>query len=99
MAYIDNEITGIKEFKNNQLEVTISPNPTSDKILIEIPESTVDQKFNIRIYNLTGKLMSEQLARGASFSLSLDTMPDGLYLLKINSGDRQTVKKIIKKDS
>ncbi|MFZ1675969.1 MAG: GDSL-type esterase/lipase family protein [Saprospiraceae bacterium] len=99
LAYIDNEITGIKEFKNNQLEVTISPNPTSDKILIEIPESTVDQKFNIRIYNLTGKLMSEQLARGASFSLSLDTMPDGLYLLKINSGDRQTVKKIIKKDS
>ncbi len=97
LAYIDNEITQTKEIETNTLVVNISPNPTSDKITIDIPGSSHDQKFEVKIYNLTGKMMSEQSVRGTSFSISLDNMPDGLFLLKINSGDRQTVKKVIKK--
>ncbi|MEP6793086.1 MAG: GDSL-type esterase/lipase family protein [Saprospiraceae bacterium] len=98
LEYIDNQITGTKEFENNQLLVTICPNPTPDRITIDIPRSNYDQKFDLRIYNLTGKLMSEQFERGDSFSISLDNMPDGLYLLKINSGEKQTVQKVIKKN-
>ncbi|MBK9980835.1 MAG: T9SS type A sorting domain-containing protein [Saprospiraceae bacterium] len=98
LEYIDNEITGIKHIEDTQLEVDISPNPTSDHITIDIPASTQDQKYDLRIYNLTGKLMSEQSVRGTSFSISLENMPDGLYFLKINSGDRQTVKKVLKKN-
>ncbi len=97
LEYIDIEITGTTEIENNQLLVNISPNPTTDRITIDIPGSSHDQKYDLRIYNLTGKLMSQQSERGSSFSISLDSIPDGLYLLKINSGDRQTVKKVIKK--
>ena len=97
LEFIDTQITSTNENQNHTLEVNLSPNPTSDIINIEFPASHSEPSFHVKVYNLTGKLMSEQSIVGNSCEISLGDMPDGLYLIKINSGEYQSIKKIIKK--
>jgi lysophospholipase L1-like esterase len=98
-AFIDNELTGINSDENqNDLEVKIDPNPTNGEILIDIPEVINPQAVSIEMYSLSGQLVLEQNISERHFKLSISRFPDGLYLLKISSGAKQTVRRIIKRN-
>lgn len=75
---------------------TLYPNPASDELTITIDSDLTDQssripqnndtKYNVRIYNNNGILVSNTIRSGISFSISLWNLRDGTYILELSDG-------------
>lgn len=70
-------------------EFAVFPNPSSDQVFIKI----FGQKLqNIKIYDLTGKLMQEDFTT----KISIANIPNGNYLIKVQTNKSTIVHKLIK---
>jgi hypothetical protein len=79
-----------------RIEIKIYPNPTTEKITLEIPGWENLQTGNFKLYSLTGQLLQEQRVHSATTSVSLAGLPKGTYILKIYINNRTENWKIIK---
>ena len=75
-------------------EITISPNPTNDKINIENLSIENDEK--ISIYNLQGQLLLQQSTTDAKTELDISAFAKGMYFIKVDTDRGVVSKKIIK---
>jgi Secretion system C-terminal sorting domain len=75
-------------------DVTIFPNPTSDKIMIQFSEQ-MPTGATIELYNTEGKRLLSQKAETLS-TLEVTNYPSGFYLLMLRSGKATTQWKISK---
>ena len=82
LSFIDNEL-GIIE---------IYPNPFLDRISV----STEEAIDFVHIYDLTGRIVQQATPNKANFSLNVSKLSKGVYLVKLNSGDREATTKLIK---
>ena len=74
----------------------IYPNPTKDKINIEIDGS--DKINSIKIYNLIGeKVLEISDLNTAIYTVDLNMYPKGIYILQIDNSQNTVVRKIILK--
>ncbi len=74
------------------LPVTVFPNPTSGLLRIqEVPERAL-----LRIFDLNGKLLYQEIANTATPSIDLHGWSDGIYLLQITSAEGNWTGKILK---
>ncbi len=92
--YIDNvNVTGtlgIPEFQNN-LDLSIYPNPTNNFVNIVTTESIE----KIEIYDILGKIVKTQ---NKAVNVDLSDLPEGLYALKVTTiNGKIATKKIVKK--
>ncbi|MBV5315818.1 MAG: TonB family protein [Prolixibacteraceae bacterium] len=68
--------------KNNKtLKLSIFPNPTSDNTRITLVGSESTNKLEISIYDSTGKLIRKESKNSSTFSLSINKLPPGTYLV------------------
>lgn len=95
LEFIDSQTTRIYPLEKNNLPVNISPNPAEDQIKIETPETTNQQTGLIQIYNVQGRLVLEEVFSGTSCILSISDIPDGLFLVKVNMGEKWSARKLI----
>jgi hypothetical protein len=51
---------------------------------------------SVRIYNLTGQLVYETTTCSTKMSISVATMPAGIYFIKIDSDTGNVTRKIVK---
>ena len=79
---------GLSEAKTKPIQFELFPNPTQGRLNIKLEKAAVGEQ--LRIFNLTGKLMLESTIKKDQLSLNLD-LPTGLYLVSIN----QTMKKLV----
>lgn len=71
--------------------VSISPNPTSDFVNIELhPSNTIE---SIEIYSITGQLVSKMKS---NTKVDISNLESGVYLMKIETTNGSTTKKLIK---
>jgi hypothetical protein len=84
--------------RQSQTEFSISPNPSSGRIRINIQSISSSQILQIVLIDATGRvvLRDEQLPSGAEFShdLNLEYLPKGVYWLRIQQGDQFSIKPI-----
>ena len=89
----------------NNINASLYPNPVTDKLVIEIFElSKADNYFSnplissISVLDTKGKLISEiKGVNKASSTLDLEYLSRGIYIIKIESYDNNTLfKKVIK---
>lgn len=73
---------------NNNLEVTIYPNPSSEFISIN-SNSVIDE---IIIYDMKGALLLKSKLK----TIDISKMPTGNYFMKITEGKRTVVKRFLK---
>jgi len=85
---ITNQAFGIDE--NAIAGLSVYPNPAVDKITINA-DVKIDE---VSVYSITSQLMLSIAPEGNRLDVS--TLPKGLYLLKITSGDAQSVVRITK---
>ncbi len=83
------ETLAVSEKEKNLLLVDVYPNPVTD-ILIINTEAEIEE---IKIYSLTGQLLSKQKTSRIDFK----NIPSGLYLLQIKTDQGIINKKILKK--
>ncbi len=82
--------TGI--IKLEEIGVRMYPNPASDILYLEnLPEESV-----IYIFNLNGKLLVQKSVEGKDMKIPLTDLPQGLYLLKIQTLQKEYQSKFTK---
>ena len=90
LKYISDDT--FKVSKVQDFELSLYPNPAKDKVRISAAEST----DRMRIYDLTGKLVKQASPHKAAFSVDVSGLSKGVYLVKLNAGDREATTKMIK---
>lgn len=81
-SIIDNEL-GIIE---------IYPNPFVDRISVYTEEAIQV----VSIYDLTGRMVKQANPNNTNFNLDVADLSKGIYLLKLNAGDKEATAKLIK---
>jgi hypothetical protein len=71
--------------------ISVYPNPASDKIFISNLESN---NVQIRIFNVLGKIVHQQ-KNNLENGISLSRFPKGIYMLQIVSDEKKVSKKIV----
>jgi Leucine-rich repeat (LRR) protein len=88
---VDPQATFSEDCGGAGFRVAVSPNPTMGKLSIESEGSTIDE---VQIFDgLSGGLIS----REQGSDLDISHLRNGLYLLKIRSGENVTTTRIVKK--
>ncbi|MDO5341473.1 MAG: thiol protease/hemagglutinin PrtT [Bacteroidia bacterium] len=89
-------ITSVDE--NNLSEISIYPNPARDFVNIEIPENHGEIR-EMSLFDITGKLVRSENIENQSrtYTVSLDDMQSGSYIMKLVLKDEIITKKIIVK--
>jgi len=94
---LDSTLTGIGQ-KDIQHEITVFPNPVTDKLVFRFLGSIVTEKNEIRLYDAIGNLVNQGILRKGQTEVTLDigSLSPGLYFYKILQNEsRQTGKVII----
>ena len=86
------ELVTVSISKSQDFELSLYPNPAKDTVRISAAES-IDR---MRIYDLTGKLVKQASPHKAAFSVDVSGLSKGVYLVKLNAGDREATTKMIK---
>ena len=79
-----------------QLPTIIYPNPTTDKINIELPLDIKEANYNI--YNLRGKLFKSGTISAIENIIDLRNLKTGLYIIEIYTKEKRISEEIIKFD-
>jgi len=79
-----------------QTEIKIYPNPTTEKVNLEITGWENLQRGSFKLYSLTGQLLQEHQVHSQTTTISLTNLPKGTYILKVNINDRTEEWKVIK---
>ncbi|MBN2668154.1 MAG: T9SS type A sorting domain-containing protein, partial [Bacteroidales bacterium] len=89
----------IKEFASNP-EFYMYPNPASDYVFVvhvetihveTIHELSLQQNTNVKIYNLTGKLVKSFPFSETEKGLNISDLPRGIYLVKVGKQTKKLV--------
>lgn len=78
--------------ENNELNISLYPNPTSSIVNISIDEVAKDMQ--IEIFNASGQLVASAIAKQGENKFDLGDLPKGVYLIKVPS---YKMSKVIKK--
>jgi len=73
-------------------KLVIHPNPTSDTINLVFPNS--EEIIGMALYDISGKQMD---VKSTTNTIDVSNLPNGLYILKINSEEGIASRKIVKK--
>ena len=84
---VDLLITTIEDSFLDRLQIQISPNPTGDKLTVEIMDN--DGALRLQLYDITGKLLEHAGIPAGKYSseINLKMLPAGTYILNISTGD------------
>ncbi len=100
LELIDQRLTALdKSGQSPTFHVMISPNPASEKIVIEIPEDEFPKQCRISIYDMHGKLVMERRLLENVSHVDINTLADGIYVVSIQAKGIFAVRKLIHKGS
>jgi hypothetical protein len=91
------DCTGISLTQSESFKVTVSPNPTQGNVLLKIT-GLQDQKATITLSDLHGQsifLDNTEGVKNFSRNIDLTGYAKGVYLLKVQTGDRVVTEKVV----
>ena len=92
------ELTAIKTMGNKTGQLRIYPNPASDNITFDLTQFQTGATVNLAIINSTGAIVYNQACEaGRSIQVSMNSLalPDGIYLIRAESGGNSYNQKVI----
>jgi len=84
--------------QHNPLAISISPNPVSDELTIQLSEGIMNGTIKIAITDLTGKLLltEKYFNYYSTYRVNTANLANGLYFLTVKSDDSsQTIKFVV----
>lgn len=70
-------------------KLVIVPNPTNNKAIVTMEGSNYSGKLQVNLFDMNGKLMRKETKEGPSFSLSVNSLSPGTYLIVTSDGSKQ----------
>ena len=91
--------TGLNNYSSNSARIILVPNPF--RYYLQVKLAGVKGKLDLEIYTLSGQRVFQKFYPGGTNTITLqnatlNSLPSGLYLLKVRSSKRVYYKKIIK---
>ncbi len=77
--------------------ITIYPNPTEGKLVIQIEANANALQAQLKLYDMNGRLLIDKNTSGSLTHLDLRAYTPAVYMLRISSGNKKTEFKVIKK--
>ncbi len=70
------------------------PNPTTDKVFVEMPDEAI---YQIRLMDVSGKMIKEieSDTDTSTIEINVQGFPKGMYLMALQSEDQQIIQKLI----
>jgi hypothetical protein len=96
MVDIDGKFTYSKVIQMSydaNIQIMLYPNPVTDILYIKL--SDAQPAFAI-VLNNTGQTVKKEKFTGNAATINLSDVPKGIYTVKINQGDKQSVVKVVK---
>ncbi len=77
-------------------QIAMYPNPASSEVIITMPQTI---EMDIKVFDVSGKLMiyKRDVQAANSYTLEVNTLPSGVYFIRMNSEIGTVTKKLIKK--
>ena len=75
----------------------VYPNPVENQLNLSWSSIDFSDEMNIQIFNLNGEKVFEQSNDQKSSEINVSQLSSGVYLLKIISGEKSAVRRIVKK--
>lgn len=79
----DDGTTNLNEVNFASNELIVYPNPATSKLYVEVNTPSIDNN-SIKIFNVYGRLVVEQIVITARIQLNLPNLENGLYFLVVN---------------
>jgi len=95
MWAVSNTYVGIKEQTSNNINLTISPNPTSSAFLIDITSNAVQPK-RITVSNMLSQIIAEFSFTQSGQLFDITALPSGIYYVRIETNSGTKALKIVK---
>ena len=76
------------EFENIKLEAVVYPNPTVSKVTLKISNFNLDD-LNYQLFDIQGRSISMGKISNEETLFNMDAYPSSIYLLKINSNNKE----------
>lgn len=70
------------------LRVQTYPNPTTDQIVLSVEDLAL-QDLSYALYDLNGRVLASNRIRQSAIPISLQHLPSGVYLLKVNQNNTE----------
>src|SRR5204863_4407838 len=86
---------GINETFNFQ-NLNLFPNPSIDKLSIQLSQFNTNSNCKISIYNLQGQLLLQEAIENINSEITVSEFPKGMYNLKIENSNGIIMKRFIK---
>jgi endoglucanase len=86
--------TPLQNVTDDKNVITMYPNPTSNYVTIR--NTSPDPVTNVEVYDLSGKLLQRYQQQNIS-TLDLSTLPSSMYFIKVVTGSKTTMQKIIRR--
>ncbi|HLK97609.1 MAG TPA: T9SS type A sorting domain-containing protein, partial [Hymenobacter sp.] len=72
------------------------PTPTPHTLTVELDLALTRDPAELSLINRRGQAVLQRTTRSRRTEIDLSTQPSGLYILRIQVGDRHTVRKVVK---
>ena len=76
------------------LEFTVSPNPTTGQLTIQLSQQ---EPYERAVYDMNGKTLLSKKTNESLFELDLSSFPSGQYILMLRGKEKYGIKTIVKK--
>jgi len=86
--------TGIRNATLVQSNLQIFPNPASDQVSIQLPESGSNAR--LRLFDANGKLVMEEMVAAGLQTLDISTLTPGIYQVVLDGGQIHQTTKLIR---
>ena len=90
---VTSSTAGISE--NKLLSFEMYPNPVSDKLNIQLPSGS--EKAEVSIFDYTGRLVSSKTISSNDTSIDVQSISNGIYIIRVASNTKIGVQRFIKK--
>lgn len=74
----------------------IYPNPTNGAIVVRLPQVEGVSQHTISLFDMNGRVLSSKEVSGHSLEMDLSSYANGVYFIKINSGETVITEKVVK---
>jgi Secretion system C-terminal sorting domain len=81
------------EMSNAGKNISVYPNPVKDKVMVE---TTIQGDYTVELFDITGKLLQSYKANQPTMQLTINDLPNGVYMISVKSNAIQQTFKVIK---
>jgi ligand-binding sensor domain-containing protein len=93
-AFNENGLLSTDAHSKTMDDIILFPNPANDFITLKMPDGL--QNSTVNIFDIQGKKIKTYSINNNRERLDVSAFPSGIYLVKIQSDENYTVKRIVK---